>query len=594
MKALAAPDDAQLAGWLAKIEASNLRIADLRQRLAQALDQPGDLAVDLLSQCATWLGEYRSLVSPDDGRLLAWDRRLPAEHQAVEALKRTLSRLDQETPLTLAEQAACHKAFDGLVARAALGPEVKARIVRRLIDEADHVAALRAALARHRQEKSGVSDSLRTALADLAAVTGSEDSDVLAWQSVVAEHDRRRAQLAALDRVESLPDDAEASCARLAELAPPDDPQVARWTAKLTRVAELTDQLQPLTRGEPPPVNAAEMLTELADRWVGQDDPQVRTGRARLHRITELRQALMPLGSAWVIPAELPVERYLQELMTLVGPNDPQVSAWVRRARILNGPPKPTWAAAAGHDRFGPWVEAPVMGIRLRLRLVPGGTSLVGSGTSEPGRRAEEAISHAVTVTSFWLAETEVSQALAAALFQEGNCTYTGARLPLESVSWDDALRLLAALGTVVPGMEPRLPTADEWEYACRAGNLAPWSGPDGEQPENRLDQVAWFAGRAGTHPVGYLLPNRLGLYDMHGNVWEWVEASDLRAANRRLLCGGSWADPADRLRAAARAQAEPELRSRLVGMRIAAPARWPAGDNPEAPMPVAGVKPAK
>ena len=94
---------------------------------------------------------------------------------------------------------------------------------------------------------------------------------------------------------------------------------------------------------------------------------------------------------------------------------------------------------------------------------------------------------------------------------------------PVENVSWDDVQEFIRRLNAREGGATYRLPTEAEWEYAARAGTTTRWSfGDDASQ----LGRYAWHDGNAGgqTHPVGQLQPNPWGLYDMHGNVWEWVQ----------------------------------------------------------------------
>lgn len=108
---------------------------------------------------------------------------------------------------------------------------------------------------------------------------------------------------------------------------------------------------------------------------------------------------------------------------------------------------------------------------------------------------------------------------------------------PVESVSWDDAVAFCEKLSEMT-GKNYRLPTESEWEYACRAGTVtAYYFGDD----KNQLGDYAWYYdnSQGTTHPVGQKLPNAFGLYDMHGNVWEWCQQVVMR--------GGSWgSDPFD------------------------------------------------
>ena len=173
---------------------------------------------------------------------------------------------------------------------------------------------------------------------------------------------------------------------------------------------------------------------------------------------------------------------------------------------------------------------------------------------------------------------------------------------PVETVSWFDAIRysnMLSEKEGLVPfytvaepsvqvhdwaGPGYRLPTEAEWEYACRASSQMRYSFGD---VGTELLRHAWFSDSSGqvTHPVGQKLANTWGLYDMHGNVWEWcwdwysaeyykhstsVDARGPEQANSRVRRGGSFGDsPAD-LRSAVRTRLVPMIRSRFVGFRLA------------------------
>jgi formylglycine-generating enzyme required for sulfatase activity len=134
-------------------------------------------------------------------------------------------------------------------------------------------------------------------------------------------------------------------------------------------------------------------------------------------------------------------------------------------------------------------------------------------------------------------------------------------------VSWQDAVDYTKWLSNLT-GQEYRLPSEAQWEYAARAGSPASYSFGD---DETKLDQYAWFNDNSGneTHPVGKKKPNAFGLYDMHGNVLEWVEDHVFNTYegapadgstwlnpglwHRRIVRGGSWKDPPDKLRSASR-----------------------------------------
>src|SRR5262245_23998009 len=152
---------------------------------------------------------------------------------------------------------------------------------------------------------------------------------------------------------------------------------------------------------------------------------------------------------------------------------------------------------------------------------------------------------------------------------------------PVKNVSWDDVQEFIRRLQAREGGVTYRLPTEAESEYAARAETTTRWSfGDDASQ----LGRYAWYDGNAGrqTHPVGQLQPNPWGLYDMHGNVWEWVQdwhgkyTSDTAvdptgpsSGSHRVSRGGSWNSDARLCRSANRIYGAPGERHVLVGFRL-------------------------
>ncbi|MFE0463207.1 formylglycine-generating enzyme family protein [Kitasatospora sp. NPDC058965] len=190
-----------------------------------------------------------------------------------------------------------------------------------------------------------------------------------------------------------------------------------------------------------------------------------------------------------------------------------------------------------------------------------------------------------VEVAPFLLSAGPVTQARYAQVTGERPSTARGDGLPVEGVSWWDALRFCNALSRQ-EGLTPayafdagagtaswdaradgyRLPTEAEWEHACRAGSTGPRYGP--------LDDVAWHRGNSGerVHPVGGRRPNAWGLYDMLGNVWDWCwDVYDAEVyGSYRVLRGGGWADEHWSCRASVRRRSHPTYRIDDVGFRPA------------------------
>lgn len=158
--------------------------------------------------------------------------------------------------------------------------------------------------------------------------------------------------------------------------------------------------------------------------------------------------------------------------------------------------------------------------IGMDFVLIPAGEFHMGS---EDGADDEKPV-HLVRITRpFYLGTYQVTQSQWEAVMGDNPSRFTGdANRPVENISWDDTQAFLQRLSEKEQGSLYRLPTEAEWEYAARAGAKTAYCF--GDDPE-QLHEYAWYDKNAEgtTHPVGQLKPNAWGLYDMHGNVWEWV-----------------------------------------------------------------------
>lgn len=218
-------------------------------------------------------------------------------------------------------------------------------------------------------------------------------------------------------------------------------------------------------------------------------------------------------------------------------------------------------------------------GVSMEFVLIPAGTFRMGS---EKGRADERPV-HPVTISRpFLLGTCEVSQEQWQAVMGTNPASHTAAKNPVENVSWYDAKVFLKKLSDRSPGGGFRLPTEAEWEYACRAGSTTEYSF--GDDPE-QLSKYGWYDANSGraTHPVGQKKPNAWGLFDMHGNVWEWC--SDYRGdyptnaiadpiggkdPHFVQMRGGSAMYIARNCRSANRHTSGPPSRHDFIGLRVA------------------------
>ncbi len=221
-------------------------------------------------------------------------------------------------------------------------------------------------------------------------------------------------------------------------------------------------------------------------------------------------------------------------------------------------------------------IRIPGTTIDLNMRWIPSGSFTMGGKYEKPQHRA-------TLSKGFWMLETEVTQEMWKALMgpESNPSKFEGAKRPVEQVNWHEAKEFIEKLNSKGIGTY-RLPTEAEWEYACRAGSPYAYCYGDGE---SKLKDYAWYGeGETGkTHTVGGKQPNDWGLYDMHGNVYEWCEdvygdypvspQTDPRgpaSGEYRVSRGGSFWDFARGCRSAYRYWDTPDYRFRNLGFRLA------------------------
>ena len=177
------------------------------------------------------------------------------------------------------------------------------------------------------------------------------------------------------------------------------------------------------------------------------------------------------------------------------------------------------------------------------------------------------------------MGKTEVTQAQWEAVMGENPSRFKGSDNPVEQVSWDDCQQFLSVLNSIPAvqesGLTFRLPTEEEWEYACCAGATGVYCklANGTEITKDTLGQVAWFEDNASskTHPVGQKEPNAFGLYDMHGNVWEWTSTAD---GEDRVFRGGGWGLSARSCESSFRLRCSSSYRFNCLGFRLCASGR--------------------
>ena len=254
-------------------------------------------------------------------------------------------------------------------------------------------------------------------------------------------------------------------------------------------------------------------------------------------------------------------------------------------------------------------------GVGFNLCFIEGGSYNMGS--SDSYSYYDEKPIHSVTLSSFYMGETEVTQALWKAVMGNNPSYFVGDNLPVDQVSWDDCQQFVKKLSQIT-GKEFRLPTEAEWEYAARGGsNASLYNHEDiiinGNNNSPNLDPLAWYAGncgrdytskegcdvdnsidiseweekqysdtRGGTHPVGKKLPNDYGLYDMLGNVMEWcsdyegdyesgsqTNPQGPSSGSERVLRGGAWSYRPKACRVSYRSSLEHDTAKKHTGLRV-------------------------
>jgi formylglycine-generating enzyme required for sulfatase activity len=244
-------------------------------------------------------------------------------------------------------------------------------------------------------------------------------------------------------------------------------------------------------------------------------------------------------------------------------------------------------------EAYPPESKPPDSALSLALVSIPSGTFGMGSADGDEDERPV----HAVTLRAFSMGAHTVTQEQFKAVMGYNPSRFTGEKnLPVEQVNWFDAVRFCNLLSDAW-GLNRcynesawecdfskngfRLPSEAEWEYACRAGTKTSYYSGD---RESDLDPAGWYKGNSGgeTRPVGQKAPNARGLYDMHGNVWEWCNDwygsysghihpshPSSQTGPFKVKRGGGWYFDAECCRSSYRGNFEPDFRDCLMGFRV-------------------------
>ena len=219
---------------------------------------------------------------------------------------------------------------------------------------------------------------------------------------------------------------------------------------------------------------------------------------------------------------------------------------------------------------------------RLKMVWIPDGMFQMGSSDNEEGRYDDEGPQHEVKLTGFWLAAEPVTQSQYEAVMDKNPSHSQGPNNPVENVSREDAMEFCQKLSDQTK-RKFTLPSEAQWEYACRAGSKTKHCFGNSEK---ELGDYAWYAknSKGQTQPVGKKKPNGWGLYDMHGNVWEWCldwygkyskeqqeNPTGPESGTYRVLRGGGWFIDAEGCRSAVRNNRTPGNRFSYVGFRVLA-----------------------
>jgi len=277
-------------------------------------------------------------------------------------------------------------------------------------------------------------------------------------------------------------------------------------------------------------------------------------------------------GDMQTIVNPIPADKSIEQVLEILSGIDERLRKLEERAA--------SWEKTVSNIIIpGNYIEAKY---GIEMVYVKGGTFTMGATPEQGGYWEEnEKPSHKVTLSDFYIGKYPVTQAQWCKAMVNNPSHFKGNDLPVEMVSWDDVQEFIKKLNQNT-GKNYRLPTEAEWEYAARGGSQSlgfKYSG------SNYIGEVAWYGGNSGnkTHPAGAKNENELGIYDMCGNVWEWVNdwyesynvswnsnPEGAASGSSRVMRGGSWLFNAGGSRISSRSASFPGTHAYDLGFRIA------------------------
>ena len=345
-------------------------------------------------------------------------------------------------------------------------------------------------------------------------------SSVLTFGNIVCASDKQLSPSEkAVQKIEKARDELEEKRKKLLEEYGPDSPRVKAIEEEIVALAQ--DYPARVKEAREQIAKSAYACGTAIDRLLEQG--MSRTGQA----VTALEAKKKELEEL--------VEKYPPDVIAS------KTYAEARRtfSRVTEGRPRgdetsaEEWSFSFAGQEPGNLRVIAIQGVSYRFRWAPPGSFMMGSPETEQGRDNDEIFRQVTLSQGFWILETEVTQSMWKSIMGNNPSSFKGADLPVESVSWSDSQGFVAALndlGLAPAGARFALPTEAQWEYACRAGTTSPFSWGDslnGDQA-NCNGEAPY-----GTDVKGKYLERRrlwqlrresLGIFDMHGNLWEWCE----------------------------------------------------------------------